>query len=89
MHDPYQWIEPESFVPDRFNTKEKDNKWLLTADGKQRNPLAFTPFMGGKRICLGKTFAEVTIRFTVPMLYHFFDFELEEQLFWVRQQKLL
>ena len=49
--------------------------WQLTPDGKPRNPQAFTPFMGGKRICLGKTFAEVTIRFTVPLLFHAFDFE--------------
>ena len=31
--------------------------------------------MGGKRVCLGKTFAEVTTKFTVPLLFHFFDFE--------------
>ena len=62
-------------MPDRFDTKAKDNKWILAADGKPRNPLAFTPFMGGKRVCLGKTFAEVTVRFTVPLLYHYLDFE--------------
>lgn len=37
--------------------------------------MAFTPFMGGKRVCLGKTFAEVTVRFTVPMMLYFLDFE--------------
>jgi len=37
--------------------------------------LAFNPFLGGKRICIGKTFAEVTIRYTVPLLFHYFDFE--------------
>jgi cytochrome P450 len=55
---------------------------VLTADGKPRNPLAFTPFMGGKRVCLGKTFAEVTVRFTLPLLYHHLNFEFvdhEEQ----------
>jgi hypothetical protein len=31
--------------------------------------------MGGKRVCLGKTFAEVTVRFTVPMILYFLDFE--------------
>jgi len=61
-------------VPERFDTKDKDNKWMLTSEGKARNSFAFTPFMGGKRVCLGKTFAEVTIRFTIPMLYHHFDF---------------
>jgi len=33
------------------------------------------PFHGGKRICIGKTFAEVQVKFTLPILYHFFDFE--------------
>ena len=54
--------------------KKEGNEWLLTSDGRPRNPLAFTPFMGGKRVCLGKTFAEVTVRFTVPLLFHHFDF---------------
>lgn len=40
-----------------------------------RNPLTFGPFLGGKRICIGKTFAEVAVRFTVPLLYYHFDFE--------------
>jgi len=41
-----------------------------------RNPLAFTPFTGGKRICVGKTFAEVLMKFTLPIIYHHFDFKL-------------
>ena len=36
----------------------------------------FNPFLGGKRVCLGKTFAETVIRFTVPLLYFHFDFEV-------------
>lgn len=74
-HDPQQWPQPERFEPERFNTKLKDNQWLLAADGKPRNPLAFTPFMGGKRVCLGKTFAETNIRFTFPLIFHHLDFE--------------
>ena len=77
-YDPHQWPEPTRFVPDRFNSKLKDNKWLLTSDGQPRNPLAFTPFMGGKRVCLGKTFAEVNIRFTLPLLLYFLDFEFAD-----------
>lgn len=77
-HDPYQWPEPEKFIPDRFDTSIEDNKWLKTADGKPRNPLAFTPFYGGKRICLGKGFAEMTVRFTIPLLYYHFDFEFAD-----------
>jgi cytochrome P450 len=61
-------------VPERFDLKNKENKWILTSDGKPRNPLAFTAFMGGKRVCLGKTFAETNIRFTIPLIFHYFDF---------------
>lgn len=76
-HDPDQWIEPSRFVPDRFDNHAEDNKWVLTSDGKPRNPLAFTPFYGGKRVCLGKTFADITVRFTLPLIFHHLDFEFE------------
>ncbi len=46
---------PEEFIPDRFDPK---SPYYLTPDGKKRHPLSFGPFLGGKRICLGKTFAE-------------------------------
>jgi len=36
----------------------------------------FNPFLGGKRVCLGKTFSETVVRFTVPLLYYHFDFEV-------------
>lgn len=81
-HDPVQWKESHRYIPERFD-RDPSNPWTLTADGKPRNALAFTPFFGGKRVCLGKTFAEVTIRFTVPLLFQHLDFEFvnpEEQM---------
>lgn len=72
-HDPYQWPEPDVFNPERFNTAAENNKWAKTADGKQRHAYAFTGFFGGKRICLGKTFAEQTTRFTLPLIYYHLD----------------
>lgn len=74
-HDPKQWVEPHLWEPERFNTRDKSNKWTRDSEGNPRNPLSFTPFMGGKRICLGKTFAEVTVKYTVPMIFHHLDFE--------------
>jgi hypothetical protein len=61
------------YEPVRF---ESDSIWQLIPEGKPRNPQAFTPFMSGERISLGKTFTKVTIRFTVPLLFHAFDFKL-------------
>jgi len=37
--------------------------------------LSYSPFLGGKRICIGKTFAETNARFTIPIIYSYFDFE--------------
>ncbi len=69
-----QWREPQRFEPDRLNTRKSNNVWTLTTDGQPHNPLSFTPFFGGKRNCLGKIFAETTIKFTVPLIYYHVDF---------------
>ncbi len=69
-----QWGEPQRFEPHRFKTRKPNNVWTLTTDGQPRNPINFTPFFGGKRIFLGKKFAETTIKFTVPLIYYHVDF---------------
>jgi cytochrome P450 len=72
MNDPVQWIRPREFNPERFNPSSEMYK---RPDGKARNPLAFCPFSGGKRICAGKTFAEIMLNITIPLIYYHFDFE--------------
>lgn len=37
--------------------------------------MSFTPFLGGKRVCVGKTFAETTFKFMMPLLMNTFEFE--------------
>lgn len=70
--DPIEWQRPDDFIPERFDMK---SEMSLKPDGSKRNPLAFTPFLGGQRICLGKTFAELVLKYTLPMYTHFFSFE--------------
>jgi len=74
--DSEQWQEAEKFVPDRF---DPSSDWYKKPDGKNRHPLTYNPFLGGKRICLGKTFAEMVVRFTIPILYYHLDFKLLNQ----------
>ena len=74
-HDPKEWIRPYEYNPDRFNPA---SEMYLRPDGKQRNPLAFCSFSGGKRICAGKTFAEIMLSLTVPLMYYHFDFEFTD-----------
>ena len=47
----------------------------MTPGQKKRHPYSFTPFMGGKRICIGKTFAEMVGRFVVPAILGKYEFE--------------
>merc|ERR1712070_1191327 len=67
-----EWVEPYSFIPERF---DPDSKYYKRPDGSNRNPLSYNPFLGGKRVCLGKTFAETTLKIVLPLYYHHFDFE--------------
>ena len=73
MHyDPTEWQRPNEFLPERF---DPNSELIKKPDGGKRNPLAFGAFLGGQRICLGKTFAELVLKYTLPMYTHFFTFE--------------
>jgi len=37
------------------------------------------PFSGGKRICLGKTFAEINLRLIAIYLTELFDFDFKDK----------
>ncbi|CDW76725.1 cytochrome p450 [Stylonychia lemnae] len=75
-HNQDQWIEDEKYIPERFDPA---SKYYLTPAGTPRNPLSFIPFIGGKRICLGKTFSEYTFKIIVPLLLSKHKFRLVNQ----------
>ncbi|CDW76171.1 cytochrome family subfamily polypeptide 55 precursor [Stylonychia lemnae] len=68
-----EWPDPFQFIPERF---DPSSKYFLTAEGKKRKPGSFTPFLGGRRICLGKTFAENIIKCVAPLIISRLDFEI-------------
>ena len=71
-NNPNEWIEPKKFIPERF---DPESKYYLTPSGGKRNPFSFSPFLGGSRICIGKTFAEAVSKLVVPSLLSRFKFE--------------
>ena len=73
-NNPDEWIEPGKFIPERFNP---DSKYFLTPSGKRRNPFSFSPFLGGARICIGKTFVESVSKLVVPILTSHFTWKLK------------
>jgi cytochrome P450 len=60
------------YIPDRFNP---ESPYFLTPDKKKRHPMSFGPFLGGKRICLGKTFVETISKIVGPTILANFEFE--------------
>ena len=75
QNHPCEWKEPEKFIPDRFNSQ---SEYYLTTSGTKRNTYSFSPFLGGQRICIGKTFIEVVSKLTVPTLLTKFKFEFKD-----------
>ncbi len=47
--------------------------------------MSFGPFLGGKRICLGKTFAENLGRLFITMIVMQFDFEFVDPIYYKRK----
>jgi cytochrome P450 len=42
--------------------------------------MSFGPFLGGKRICLGKTFVEVAAKVVGANLLYHFDFKFQDEM---------
>ena len=75
-NNPQEWQQPTQFIPERF---DNSNPISLTPSGKKRNPYSFSPFLGGARVCLGKTFVDQVSKVLLPsILYHFKLSHLEE-----------
>lgn len=72
--NPKEWQHPDKYIPDRF---DPENPLFLTPEGKRRHPMSFAPFLGGKRICLGKTFVETISKIIGPTILYNFDFKAQ------------
>lgn len=77
-HNPNEWIRPSEFLPDRWDS---DNQLSLTPQGTKRDSMSFVPFSGGKRVCFGKTFAEISGRIVTTLLINAFKFEFVDEKF--------
>ncbi len=66
-HDPRWWPEPERFDPTRF----------LPGSGKDRPRSAYLPFGGGRRICIGQSFALMEMVLMAAIMSQELTFELK------------
>jgi cytochrome P450 len=65
-HDPRLWPEPEVYDPSRF----------LPENARGRHRSAYLPFGGGRRICIGMSFALLESTLIAAMLSQSFVFDL-------------
>ena len=73
---PDHWQKPEEFRPERFDS---GNPLSLAPDGSKRKAMAYCPFLGGKRVCFGKTFAEANLKLLSIYMAEIFDMAFEEK----------
>ena len=57
--DPRHWTRPNTFDPERFSSERAEHK---------SHPYAFTPFGGGRHLCVGKRFGQLEIRSTLHQM---------------------
>ena len=73
-----QWQRPHEFLPERFDSSDPLS---LTPAGMKRSPGSFAPFNGGKRICLGKNFAETNLKILLTYMTQRYECEHVERRF--------
>ena len=66
-----EWQRPYEFLPERWDPQ---SPLYLTPSGKKRHAFSWTPFNGGRRSCIGQTFAEKNIKTVLVYLVAYFDF---------------
>ncbi len=73
-----EWKDPLKYIPERF---DPESPWSLTPSGGKRNPNSFVPFLGGKRLCVGKTFAENIGKVLVSIIASQLEFEFIDPIY--------
>ena len=61
--DPQSWENPDAFCPERFGS------------GKRNPAMAFIPFGGGSRSCIGSAFGLMEARLTIAYVLRHFDMQ--------------
>ena len=73
QHDVTQWgSRHNEFIPERFDS---NSDHFNAPSGKHRHPYSFAPFLGGHRICLGKTFADTVAKKMIALVLKFYSLE--------------
>ena len=65
--DPVSWENPDAFDPDRFSPERS----------AQRHRMAYYPFSGGQRVCIGSHFSMMEATLIVAALMQRYDLRLD------------
>lgn len=81
-HNPEEWQNPSEYIPERF---DPESPYYLTPAGKKRHPQSFSPFLGGRRVCLGKTFADLITKTMVSIIVYQVDLKLKDPVHYTKR----
>lgn len=65
-HDPDIFFQPEKFIPERFNSKNKYNAF------------SYIPFSAGQRNCIGQRFAMLEMKTVIVKVLSTFEITLPD-----------
>jgi len=66
----------------RKSSSQKDGMYhplSLTPSGEKRNPMSYGPFLGGRRVCMGKAFSESVVKVIISMVLQMYTIELHDK----------
>ena len=64
--DESQWVDPHSFMPERFDHAQR----------QAQQPFTYVPFGGGPRNCIGAAFAQIEAKVIISRVLQRFDLTL-------------
>ena len=70
-----EWQHPYKFLPERF---DPENPLFLTPEGKKRHPFSYVPWNGGRRGCIGQSFADKNVKTVMIYMLSHFDFKFAD-----------
>nr|XP_043625806.1 cytochrome P450 71AV8-like [Erigeron canadensis] len=71
--DPDNWVDPESFVPERFLSDDESSMNKVETD------FGYLPFGAGRRMCPGMSLGLANVELPLAMLLYHFNWELPNE----------
>lgn len=77
-NDPQYFPEPTKFIPERWLKQSEKQSEGCPYSGQKAHPFVSLPFGYGRRMCVGRRFAEIELNTILAKVSYFFHLFLNE-----------